>query len=183
MVTRVVSKIVAPRMSAGASQVASEGSVVQGSLRASVAIRSRGTCAAIAHEKFAAPLCTMLFLKCRRGYFRPRRTPFSTPELVAQAALERAFDTKHERRCHERLAEKRRTHRAIVHRLRRRDRGVGIAHLRAMIVPPLMTQSGFTLRKGGRPQQRGRRVSLLHRADMLRHAMRESPGLMVYLAT
>jgi hypothetical protein len=73
-------------------------------------------------------------------------------------------------------------HRPVVHRLRRRDRGVGIAHrAAAAIMPPLMHEVRLHAEERRLPQHEVGELALLDRADLW-----EMPwaiaGLIVYLA-
>ena len=67
--------------------------------------------------------------RCCRGCSRPRRTASRRRACCASPPSQRRLRDEHHRRRGERLAEGA-EHRPVVHRLRRRDRGVGIAHQR-----------------------------------------------------
>ena len=62
-------------------------------------------------------------------------------------------------------------HRPEVDRLRRRDRGVRVAHRAAAIMPPLITSEGLTPKKAGFQSTRSASLPGLDRADLVRDAL------------
>src|SRR5438132_4570443 len=64
------------------------------------------------------------------------------PELFADVAIERRLRDEHQRARGQRLAE-RAEHRPVMHRLRRRNRGIGIAHRRRRDRSALDDEVGF----------------------------------------
>ena len=82
--------------------------------------------------------------------FSTATSRFCTFELARQPARRGGLRDEGQRAFPSARRPKRAEHRPVVHRLRRRDRGVGVAHRRRQaIMPPLITSSGFTPKKAG----------------------------------
>ena len=94
------------------------------------------------------------------------------PSLRASPAGHRGLRGKHHRGSRQRLAEGG-EHRLVMHRLRRRDRGVGIAHRSRHDRAALDDAIGLDAEECRRPQHEVGELALFHRADQFRDAVRD----------